>query len=380
MKEFRSEQSQKILLFLRNIGMYALFLFASLTPGKAQNFGLRILSVSDSSQINQEMKLFDSLWFHCIQDYGRKDISPLFTAMPKSVSNTNPITVLNFITGIDVPLNYVFPFKFVKRQSVNDSISVYQLDLGWMQMAIPLNLSQKKIMRFESLNNYGLKKCEYKNLTIYSQEEISRREVGQAYNRLAFSAKELGVDLGKFQSKSYTLYSANSIAEAYAYVGGLQYASFFFPGSRYGGMGDPFNQVILSGISTPVHVHELLHFVIDFPCNLFINEGLASYYGGVSSVNYQTNLKFVLDKVTASNVHTFQGLFELQISDASFNAVRGLYVMSAFLLDQVKKDIGITKFKQFIRNCKTDQEMIDSLKLLYHLNSEREVFDHFFAN
>jgi hypothetical protein len=360
------------------IVLYLLFSLGAACSVKAQNFGLRILTVSDSSQITSEMQLFDSLFYQCIQDYGKKDISSLFTANASNVSKTHPITVLNFITGIDVPLNYVFPFKLVKSISVNDSISIIQLDMGWMQLALPLNRNQKKLMRFESLNNFGLRKFEYKNLVIYSTEEVKRRDAVKAYSRIVVASKEIGVNLKKFNAKTYTMYSANSIAEAYAYVGGLQNASFFYPGSRYGGMGDPYNNVILSGISTPIHVHELLHFVIDFPCNLFINEGLASYYGGISSGNYETNIKSVLGIVAENDIHTFQGLYNLQISNASFNSVRGLYVLSAYLLNRVKKDFGLKEYQLFIRICKTDQEMINSLKALYKLNSEQAVFNYFF--
>ena len=361
------------------IGFYLLFLFGTLGSVKSQNFGLRIISVTDSSQITQELQRFDSLWYRCIQDYGKKDVSPLFTGNSSSISKTNPITVLNFITGIDVPLNYVFPFKFVKSITVNDTVTIYQLDMGWMQLALPFHRSQQKLMRFESLNNFHLRKFQYKNIVVYSLEEVTNKDLVIAYNRIVFAAKEMGVDLKKFNSAIHTIYSSNSIAESYAYVGGLQIASFFYPGTRYGGMGDPFNNVILSGISTPVHVHELLHFVIDFPCNLFINEGLASYYGGISSGSYETNLKSVLGILAKTNINTFQGLYDLQISNASFNSVRGLYVLSAYLLNQVKKDFGIKQYQLFIRNCKTEQEMIDSLKALYKQNSEQAVFNYFFT-
>ena len=363
---------------LLKIGLYLLFSLSASCSVKAQNFGLKILTVSDSSQITSEVQMFDSLFYQCIQDYGKKDISSLFTANDSIVSKTHPITVLNFITGIDIPLNFVFPFKLVKNQLLNDSISIYQLDLGWMQLALPLNRNQNKLMRFESLNNFGLRKFEFNNLVIYSAEEVKRKDVSNAYSKIVVASKEMGVNLEKFYSQTFTMYSANSIAEAYALVGGLQYATFFYPGSRYGGMGDPYNNVILSGISTPIHVHELLHFLIDFPCNLFINEGLASYYGGISSGNYELNLKSVLGVVAENNIHTFQGLHDLQISNATFNSVRGLYVLSAYLLHRVKKDFGLKEYQQFIRNCKTDQEMINSLKALYKLNSEQAVFNCFF--
>ena len=102
----------------------------------AQSFGLKIISVSDSSVITKDLQIFDSLWFKCMSDYGRNDVSPLFADHHPGVSKTNPITLLNFITGFDIPFSNMFGFRLIYNQNLNDTINLYQLDMGWMQLAI----------------------------------------------------------------------------------------------------------------------------------------------------------------------------------------------------------------------------------------------------
>ncbi len=97
-------------------------------------------------------------------------------------------------------------------------------------------------------------------------------------------------------------------------------------------MGDPFNRVILSGIPKPIHVHEVLHFAITFPCNQFIGEGLASYYGGIGAKPYDENKDEVLDMLKRKKTSTFSSAMQLWRTEPKFNNMRGTYVMAAIIL------------------------------------------------
>jgi hypothetical protein len=110
-----------------------LFLFSPATEGRAQNFGLKIIQVADSSSITQDLQRFDSLWYECMHRYGKSDVSNLFADHLQGISKTNPITLLNFISGIDMPFSDVFGFKLIHQQAYGDSVNMYQLDMGWMQ-------------------------------------------------------------------------------------------------------------------------------------------------------------------------------------------------------------------------------------------------------
>ena len=345
---------------------------------QAQTFGLKVLSISDSTMITKDLRLFDSIWHCCLSNYGKNDVSNLFDDSAQTVSKTNPITVLNFITGIDVPLSDVFGFKLVNSQILNDSILLYQLDMGWMQLAIPFNRIKKKLMRFESLNLFHLNKFSYKNLTVYSMDELKQKNLAFAFEKIVQTAKELDINIDSFLNQEIVIYSGRTIKESYSYVGGLEYVNYFNKGSIYGGMGDPYNNVILSGIPNPIHVHELLHFLIKFPCNHFIGEGLASYYGGIGATSYTTNLQEVLKIIKNKEVHSFTDINTLWRTDNYFNNVRGGYILAAYILSKIKKEFNLKTYRNFVRHCQTDSDMIIHLKDLYKVDSEKVLFDKLF--
>ncbi len=344
----------------------------------AQSFGLKIISVSDSSVITKDLQIFDSLWFKCMSDYGRNDVSSLFADHHPGVSKTNPITLLNFISGFDIPFSNMFGFRLIYNQNLNDTVNLYQLDMGWMQMAVLYNSKQSKLMRFESLNSFNLIPHRYKNLTVFSSQKVEKKELAKSYNQMLSAVKELGLSADSFMKIPLILYSGPTLKDAYAYVGGLEYVNFFNPKAQFGGMGDPFNKVVLSGIPKPVHVHELLHFAIPFKCNYFVGEGLASLYGGIGATSYKENLPGVLAFIKSKDIHTFSDAMSLWRTSTYFNSIRGTYVLSAYMLDKIRKDFPRETYRNFVRNCKTDEEMINSLKELYKLDSEEALFNLIF--
>jgi len=250
--------------------------------------------------------------------------------------------------------------------------------MGWMQLAALFHRQEKKLMRFESLNSFKLIPNSYQNLTVFASTQISKKELSKAYNQVISTMKELGIDVDSFKSKPLTIYSGATLKDAYAHVGGLEYVNFFNPGALYGGMGDPFNRVILSGIPKPIHVHEVLHFAITFPCNHFIGEGLASYYGGIGAKPYDENKGEVLDMLKRKKTSTFSSAMQLWRTEPEFNALRGTYVMAAIILERVKSDFNLDTYRNFVRHCRTDEEMINSLMALYEIKTEEEVFRHLF--
>ena len=353
---------------------FLLFLISLVTEFRAQSFGLKIIQVADSSSITQELQRFDSLWYDCMFGYGKKDVSNLFVDHLEGRSKTNPITLLNFITGIDMPFSDVFGFKLIHQQSFGDTVNMYQLDMGWMQLAALYHRKEKKLMRFESLNSFKLTQNTFQNLTLITSTQIPKKELAKAYNQVITSMKELGIDVDSFNSKPLTIYSGATLKDAYACIGGLEYVNFFNPGALHGGMGDPFNRVILSGIPKPIHVHEVLHFAITFPCNQFIGEGLASYYGGIGAKPYDENKDLVLNILKSKETITFSSAMRLWRSEPEFNALRGTYVMAAMVLERVKSDFNLDTYRNFVRHCRTDEEMINSLTALYQVKTEEEVF------
>jgi uncharacterized protein YjhX (UPF0386 family) len=345
---------------------------------KAQNFGLKIISVSDSSVITTDLKRFDSLWSDCMFNYGRKDISYLFSDYEPNISKTNPITLLNFITGVEIPLSDMFVFRLVYSHKFNDSVKMYQLDMGWMQIAVLYNNNRNKLMRFESINSFNLSASTYKNLTVFTSQKINKKELVNSYKQVNYAINDLGLDKDSFSKLSLRVYSGSTLKDAYSYIGGLEYINFFNPKAQFGGMGDPFNKVILSGINKTVHVHELMHFAIPFKCNFFLGEGLASYYGGIAGNSFQVNLQEVLEFIKNKGIHTFSDALLLWRTEPYFNSVRGSYVFSAFMLYQIRKDFPLETYRNFVRNCKSDEEMIESLKKLYNLDSEVSVFNRIY--
>ena len=128
----------------------------------------------------------------------------------------------------------------------------------------------------------------------------------------------------------------------------------------------------------PIHVHEVLHFAITFPCNQFIGEGLASYYGGIGAKPYDENKDEVLDMLKRKKTSTFSSAMQLWRTEPQFNALRATYVMAAIILERVKSDFNLDTYRNFVRHCRTDEEMINSLMALYEIKTEEEVFRHLF--
>jgi hypothetical protein len=52
--------------------------------------------------------------------------------------------------------------------------------------------------------------------------------------------------------------------------------------------------------------------------------------------------------------------------------------MAAIILERVKSDFNLDTYRHFVRHCRTDEEMINSLMALYEIKTEEEVFRHLF--
>jgi hypothetical protein len=125
-------------------------------------------------------------------------------------------------------------------------------------------------------------------------------------------------------------------------------------------------------------VHEVLHFAITFPCNQFIGEGLASYYGGIGAKPYDENKDVVLKMLKNNGASTFSSAMMLWRTEPQFNSLRANYVMAAIILERVKSDFNLDTYRNFVRHCGTDEEMVNSLMALYETKTEEEVFRHLF--
>ncbi len=347
-----------------------------MNPVFGQNYGLKIVIVKDSSTIDSDLKNFDSVWNNCMAEYGKNDVSKYFLNPHTSIqSKSHPITVLNFITGIDYPFNMVFPFRMVNKVDVNDSLKMYQLDMGWMHISILFHSKFKKLVQVSDINYFNLKTYYYKNLTIYSdQKTMDMRSVQQSYNDVLNAMDDLGIERDSFLKKHFTIYSANTLSEVYRYVGGLEYVNYFNQQSRFGGMGDPFNNILLSGVERPIHTHELVHFAVNFQTNRFIGEGIASLYGGVGIESYQSKIPKAVELMVKYNIHSFKDLNEKSFIP-EINSNRVPYVLSAHLLNSIKLRFRNKEtFRKFVRSCKTDEQMISSLMELLNAPSEETVF------
>jgi hypothetical protein len=75
---------------------------------------------------------------------------------------------------------------------------------------------------------------------------------------------------------------------------------------------------------------------------------------------------------------TFSSAMQLWRTEPQFNALRATYVMAAIILERVKSDFNLDTYRNFVRHCRTDEEMINSLMALYETKTEEEVFRHLF--
>jgi len=112
--------------------------------------------------------------------------------------------------------------------------------------------------------------------------------------------------------------------------------------------------------------------------NQFIGEGLASYYGGIGATPYDENKDVVLKMLKNNGASTFSSAILLWRTEPQFNTLRANYVIAAIILDRVKSDYNLDTYRNFVRHCRTDEEMVNSLKALYQLQSEEEILLHFF--
>ena len=82
--------------------------------------------------------------------------------------------------------------------------------------------------------------------------------------------------------------------------------------------------------------------------------------------------------INSCTVVYFSGLQLAVYVLPQFNSLRANYVMAAMILERVKSDFNLDTYRNFVRHCRTDEEMVNSLKALYQLPSEEEVFIHLF--
>ncbi len=345
-----------------------------------QEYGLKILSVKDFSYITEDMRNFDSVWYQCMSKYGHEDVSHYFHFPLHKTSSTHPLTSLNFIDGFDAPLSDAFYFKLVKTQRFNDTLHLYHMDMGWMQMAVYFDVKNLKLIPFEQVDPFHLQKCKYKNLTVYYLDRaVDKKQVEKAYADLVKSVTEMGVKAENFTNREFVVYSANSIADSYRLIGSLEFYNYFDAKGITGGMSDPHNNVILSGVRKPIHTHELIHLVVDFKSNRFVGEGLASLYGGIGAEPYQDKLAIAIGYLKKNNIHSFAELFQEKFFyDTEFNTNRVEYALAALMLEKVRQQFGLVKYQAFIRKCKTNDEMIESLMDLFQMKTEEALFEYLY--
>lgn len=338
----------------------------------SQTIKLKVVTLSDSSFITEDLKSFDSVFYHCLTNYGKQECAHSFLYPQRNAKH--PVTCFNFIDGIDVSLNMVFEFKMVSETVVRDSLKSYLLDLGWMQFSMLYHPKYKKLVQFTDVNYWDLKHFSFKNLDIYTEAtQLDTQSCKQTMDKIYFALNDIGIEKDSFNHKNYVIYSAKNLRDAERYIGGLYPQNYFNLNSIYGGMADPFQSVVLSGVNSTLHTHELLHLAIPLKVNKFIGEGLATYYGGTGNYQYQELVPYVIKKLQEYHIQSFEELF-LAKMDQEFVAKRGGYVVAAYLLNKVKSDFGLTVYREFLRSSDTQFHMIEFLKNQYNIQSEQLLF------
>lgn len=344
--------------------------FFSIKNTQSQN--LKIIQISDSSLLTKSLIQFDSIWNQCMIGYGVTDISKNFVDVHKHPKK--PITALNFVDGLDGYYNQAFNYKLDRAIRIDSNQTLYQLNLDWMQLAIIHDVTTNKIGQICDFNYLNLYKTTYKNLTVYTETPtVDTNQLKQAYD-LTIKALNEFVDTNYFNNKKITIYSSTTIKGAERMIGFLAPSTYFSPNSTFGGMSDPFNDVIISGVLAPIHLHELIHLAnpLNVQCGQFISEGIATYYGGTGNKTYTDDLKKVIEILKSNHIESFEQLFKSKISDEYVN-IRGNYILSAHMLHQIKTQFGLKVYQNFLYKCNSSN-MEELLKEIYQVQDNKELF------
>ncbi|MBS3914570.1 MAG: hypothetical protein KG003_08725 [Bacteroidetes bacterium] len=349
------------------------FFLIFLQKANGQNYGLKIINVRDSLEIDSTVLKFDKCWYGLMSSYGT-DSAIYFSDCNICKDRKHPLISFNFIQGVDIPFHMAFNYNLIGKQKYTDSQYAFQLDLDWMQYSVLFNMKSLKISDFSDVNYYQWESRKYKNILIYhpSYFRINEKGLKKGYSRIKFAMKDLDLSLDSFYNQQIVSFSSFSFPDVDRYIGTLAQSNYFNIYAFYGGMADPYNRIVLSGISQPFHVHELLHFAIYLKTCNFIAEGLATYYGGTGKSGYKELSQKVRNTLQTNSIQTFEAFWKFNNMD--FGSMRGHYVVAALVLDKVKRDFGISKYREFVRSCTTQENMLTYLQLLYPNLNEQDLF------
>jgi hypothetical protein len=355
-----------------------IILFSSISLLNAQSSELKIIQVSDSTQITPELIKFDSLWYKCMSGYGKENVSNYFAKPVRHIQR--PLVAFNFIHGLDGYL-HLLSYKLVKSTDISSSLILYQLDLGWMHYTVVYNKELGKIGQLSDFNFFNHFTTKYKNITVHSMQAFTDTvQIQNAYNKTIHAIKDIGVDTSFFINKQIDVFYDQTIIGSERLIGALYPTKYFAPNSSFGGMGDPYTQTVLSGVSNKIHTHELIHLANPINESLFgfISEGIATYYGGTGISDYNEHLLEIIDILKIQKINSFDLLFKTAVQ-GRFEDLRGNYILAAHLLHQIKSQFGVRTYQRFISASKNQDEMMRMLKQLYN-TEDQVIFDRIYLN
>lgn len=167
--------------------------------------------------------------------------------------------------------------------------------------------------------------------------------------------KELTTKFNITLSEPINYYLAPSFMEM-AKINGLDYA---WDGND--GRGYPKNNQVFVGTGSEKYPHELVHTIFkEYELNSFVDEGLATYYGGMGEKSFDQLIQTVAEKISSNESLTLDKVLTGQrISSQMY------YVSGAVLIKAAEEKAGSQAVKDFLKQASSKEGIYNAMSQVF---------------
>jgi hypothetical protein len=172
--------------------------------------------------------------------------------------------------------------------------------------------------------------------------------------------KELTQKFNITLSEPINYYLATSFMEM-AKISGLDYA---WDGND--GRGYPKNNQVFVGTGSEKYPHELVHAIFkDYELSTFVDEGLATYYGGMGEKSFDQLIQTVAEKISSNESLTLDKVLTGQrISSQIY------YVSGAVLVKAAEEKGGTQAVKNFLKQASSREGLYNAMSQVFGVQKE----------
>ncbi|TXE16359.1 hypothetical protein ES731_14220 [Psychroflexus gondwanensis] len=150
---------------------------------------------------------------------------------------------------------------------------------------------------------------------------------------------------------------------------GYDFESSMFFSNQNGSIAFPDDRLIFSGNNNEINTHELVHLYLTEKfknLNPYMNEGVASLFGGSKGLEYKDHLHKLKTHLISNEIDIYQEYFFGNYVIDFDTSLR--YTLSAFICELTLKKFGKDKLFELINCGKSNYDIINYIKKYFEVN------------